>query len=315
VGEVDLRTKFKAGQQTRYIFEQNSKNAVKSLDGTGGAAETVQEQQQSERIGLLLKVVESGDAGATIQVVYESIKLTLKTGDDTMEFDSTKVKPAPKTTTPAKTPATPGKPGTQAPTSGDPMDPLQQFADKDPLELIVGPMVGTTVTVKTDKNGAITSVSGGEGLGGGLGGLGGMAGGGLLPSPSQMANWLVAGMGGKSSARVGETWTNSDALSGTPVGAFTMKTQHTLKSASAGWANLAFTGRVEPPSESSQPGDTGMSAGQVKSASYTGTYVWDTRAGALAEMNTTMSVVLDGGLLGAKSRLSADTTVKVKRQQ
>lgn len=315
VGEVDLRSKFRAGQQTRYVFEQTSKNQISSLDGT---TEMDQKQEQNNRIGLLLRVVESGDSGATIQVVYESIKVSIKSGDDVTEFDSTKAKPA------AKTPSA-AQPGTKQPAAPaakpDPdADPLKAIGEMDAggmLGLIVGPMVGSTITVKTDKNGAITSVSGGEGMGGGIGGMGmlGGAGGGLMPSPTQMANWLVTGMGGKSSAHVGETWTNTDAMNGTPVGAFTMKTTHTLKSASGGMANLAFQGRIEPPSESSTPGETGASAGQVKSAAYSGTYVWDTRSGGLANMDTTMSVVMDGGVMGAKGRLSADTAVRVRRQQ
>jgi hypothetical protein len=175
-------------------------------------------------------------------------------------------------------------------------------------------MVGTTITVKTDRNGGITSVSGGDGLGGAMGGLGLPGGGGLVPSPSQMANWLVAGIGGPGNrgfARVGESWTNSDSLSGTPVGAFAMKTTHTLKSAGGGAANLAFVGHIEPPSEGGQPD---ASAGQVKSAAYSGAYVWDTGAGALRDMTSTMSVTLDGGVMGAKARMSSDTRVHVRRE-
>ncbi len=301
LGDVDLRPKFRAGQQTRYVFEQTSKNQVSSLDG---GAETDQKQEQNNRIGLVVKVVESGEAGATVQVVYESIKVSIKSGDEVMEFDSQKIAKKPAAAPPA------GRPDADA-------DPLGAIGDLDAggmLGLIVGPMVGTTITVKTDHNGAITSVSGGESLGGGLGGLGG-AGAGLVPSPRPVANWLGVGVGGKSSARVGETWTSTDAMNGTPVGAFTMKTTHTLRSASGGMANLAFQGRIEPPSESSAPGDAGASAGQVKSAAYSGTYVWDTRGGALANMDTRMSVVLDGGVMGARARISADTTVRVRRQQ
>jgi hypothetical protein len=333
---VDLRAKFRAGQTIKYVFDQTSKNQVKSLDA--GDTSMDQDQEQTQRIGLSLKVVDSGDAGATIQVVYESIKVTLKTPDGLAEYDSAKAKSTPSPSAqkpgtpaspgrPAKSPAmsptkpgAPAKPGTPAPAAADPTDPLKQFADLDMngmLGGIVGPMVGTTITVKTDKAGAITSVSGGETLGGNLGGLGSLAGAGLVPNPSQLANWLVSGLGGPGNqgyARVGETWTDNDALSGTPVGAFRMTTKHTLKSAAGGSANVTFVGHIEPASEASQPGGAGSSAGQVQKAAYNGSYVWDTRGGSLAEMNTAMSVTLDGGVMGAKARMSSDTKVHVKRQ-
>ncbi len=321
-GQVDLRPKFKTGQQTRYSFDQTAKNTIKTDDPDDAAA---QEQLQTEHITLLLKVVESGDAGSTIQVVYESIKVRLMTDDGPAEYDSTK--PAAKKPAPAQAPApspsrTPSRPGTPATTPtttpakpAPNLDPLKQIADMDAsgmLAQMVGPMVGATITVKTDNSGAITSVSGGESLGGALPGLGGM-GGSLVPSPTAVANWLVAGLGGpgnKGVAHVGETWTNKDALSGTPVGSFNMNTKHTLKSASNGTANLSFVGGIEPASQGTTPG--GLA--QVQSAAYTGTYAWDTRAGSLVEMNTDMRVVLEGGLMGAKSRLSSQTQVKVRRQ-
>ena len=321
-GEVDLRPKFKTGQQTRYSFDQTAKSSVKSDDADDA---TAQEQMQTEHITLLLNVVESGSAGSTIQVVYESIKVRLTTPDGPAEYDSTKPatkKPAPvqaPATSPSRTPNRPVAPTTPPPTTptkpSPNLDPLKQIADMDTsgmLGLIVGPMVGATITVKTDNSGAITSVSGGESLGGAIPGLGGM-GAALVPSPTAVANWLVAGLGGpgnKGVAHVGETWTNNDALSGTPVGSFNMNTKHTLKSMSNGTANLSFIGGIEPASQGTTPG--GLA--QVQSAAYTGTYAWDTRAGSLAEMNTEMRVVLEGGLMGAKSRMSSQTQVKVRRQ-
>ena len=262
-----------------------------------------QDQKQTERIGLTFKVVQAGDEGATIQVVYDSIKVSLTTPDGVAEYDSAKPalkKPTP-TSTPVTTPSGPRttRPGTKSPpTPAQPApasaDPLKDIADMDMngmLGQIVGPMVGTIITVKTDRAGAITSVSGGDALGGGLGGLGGLGAAGVVPNPSAVANWLVAGMGGKTSARIGETWTNNDSLAGTPVGSLAMKTTHTLKSASGGVANVSFVGGIEPSSESPQ---TPGGLAQVQSASYTGTYGWDTTTGSLRDMTTDIRVSLDG---------------------
>jgi hypothetical protein len=327
-GQVDLRPKFKTGQQIKYTFEQTAKSAVKSQDPSDNTLD--QEQRQNQRIGLSLRVVQSGDEGATIQVVYESIKMTLTTPDGVAEYDSTKptTKNAPKpsgtqpatkpvparqpTKPVAPTPPTPPTPAQPAPPP--PSDPLKEIADMDMngmLGLIVGPMVGTTITVKTDSSGSITSVTGGESLGGSMGGMGGS----MMPNPGAMANWLVAGLGGpgnKGFARVGETWTNTDGLSGTPVGAFKMTTRHTLKSASGGLASVSFSGGIEPSTEGTQPGGGGI--GQVQSASYAGTYGWDTSSGSLRDMATDMRVTLDGGLMGSKMRMRSETQVKVHRQ-
>jgi hypothetical protein len=229
-GTIDLRPKFRTGQQIRYIFDQTAKNTVKSQDPNDTTLD--QDQKQAQRLGLVMKVVQAGDEGATIQVVYESIKVTLDTPDGIAEYDSTKPKakpvgappsPKPPATRPTPLPKSPAAPPPSAPGT----DPIQELADLDmnaSLALIVGPMVGTTITVKTDRAGAITSVSGGDALGGGIGGIGGAGGlggmgGSLVPSPSAVANWLVAGLGGPGNrgfARVGETWTNNDALTGTP---------------------------------------------------------------------------------------------------
>lgn len=339
-GQIDLRPKFRAGQTIRYVFEQNALNQIKPVDSGGGEEAT--EQKQSNRIGLVMKVIESGEQGATIQVVYETIKVSLDSNGEKAEFDSTKPKPAalaPKTTQPKPAPGRPAPPGSpsKTPTQTDPdempgiPDALKRMADLDMsgiLTQMVGPMVGTTITVKTDAKGAITSVTGGEGLSGGMGGMGGLGGmmggggggGGLLPSPTQMANWLVAGIGGPGNsgfARVGETWTNNDTLSGTPVGAFRMVTTHTLRSVSAGMANVGFVGRVEAPSENGEPGGGGGGGGglaQVQNAAYSGTYAWDTRAGALSEMGTDMKVSMDAGMGGSKMRMTSQSQVKVKRQ-
>jgi hypothetical protein len=301
-GAIDLRPKFRTGQQIKYVFDQTAKSTVKSQDPNDTTLD--QDQKQSQRLGLVMNVVQAGDEGATIQVVYESIKVSLTTPDGVAEYDSTKpatkptgAKPTggqPAAKQPPARPGVPTKPPATTPTPSS--DPLKDIGDLDMsgmLGLIVGPMVGATVTVKTDRTGAITSVSGGDALGGSMGGLG--------------------GPGNKGYARVGETWANNDALSGTPVGAMSMKTTHTLKSASGGSASIAFVGGIEPASQGAAPGGGGA-IGQVQSASYKGSYVWDTRAGALADMATDMHVVLDAAAAGTKARMTSDTQVKVHRQ-
>lgn len=338
-GTVDLRPRFTKGQELRYVLEQDSLNKLKSAGGGGlEDAGVGGDQKLNQRLVLVMRVVDSAEAGATIQVVYESIRVRMTTPQGSGEFDSARPAGAPKApATSPLSPAPPGRPG--VPTPAKPGKPTRPTAPADPddplanppklptglptgvpggpgaggdldeaLAQMVGPMVGQTVTVKTDHNGVITGVSGGEGLGGG-GGLGGM-GATLVPPPSAIANWLVAGAAGsKGSARVGETWTNNDSLAGTPVGSFRMVTQHTLQSAFGGLANARFSGHIEKASEGGP-----MGLAQVKDSRYSGTYAWDTRAGALKEMSTDLSVAMDANLGGTPAEMTAQSRLRVTRQ-
>lgn len=329
-GLVDLRPKFKKGQEIRYVLEQNSRNQVRGPDPKDETFN--QDQKLTQRIGLVMRVVEAGDEGATIQVVYDSIKITMDTGDDSATFDSSAPKTKPSATPsqppPGTTPTSPSKtqpgqrpaspsPGTTTPEKDTAPAPglpgLDGLADLDlsgMLARIIGPMVGTVVTVKTDAKGAITSVTGGDALGGGLGGLGGM-GGALVPNPTQTANWVVSGMaGGSGLVRVGQSWTNSDALAGTPVGAFRMSTTHTLQSHAGGNASVMFKGNIMPGSES--PATTG--GVQIQGAAYGGNYQWDTRAGSLRELSTDMRVEMAGGASLMNLKMKSETQMKVRRQ-
>lgn len=246
-GPVDLRPKFRPGTEVRYAFQQRSASVFTPTDDP----KAKQDQKMDQSIGLLMRVTEASDQGATLQIVYESVRIKLVTPDDKGEFDSTRPespKPAPGQT--GKPPA-PGKSSPPAPPVPDRAFPAIPGLPDDMsldsmLKMIAGPSVGTIITVKTDASGQITSVSGGESLGGGalagLGGLGGGLGGAMMPHPSQMANWLVASIGGRPSARVGESWTNSDKLAGSPVGSFDMNTTHTLRSHNGSVASIAFAG-------------------------------------------------------------------------
>jgi hypothetical protein len=345
-GMVDLRPRFTKGQELRYVLEQDAVNSLKTAGKPAQDAEPIdQDQKLTQRIGLVMRVVDSGPEGSTLQVVYDSIRVRMVTPEGTAEFDSAKGRAttpaspssptatpggptpggrapatspgsrplgpgsAPRTTPPPAAPAKPGLPGTPAPTPpsrADAPDPDMS----DLLAQIVGPMVGQTVTVKVDPAGNVTSVSGGEGLGGGLPGLGG-AGGSMMPAPSSVANWLVGGVSGtKGQARVGESWTDSSSLAGTPIGGFRMTTTSTLQSANGGVASVRFTGHLEGASENGGP----LGPVQMKDSGYSGTYQWDTRAGALRELTSDLNVAMDASLAGTAAEMRSRTRMKVTRQ-
>lgn len=336
-GVVDLRPKFKAGQQLRYVMDMDSRGVVKS----GEDKDMDQTQSSQQKIVLVMKVKQAGDDGATIGIVYESIKMTMDTPDGKADYDSSKATSKNKTPGKGTTPGT-GKPSQTKPTGANPGKgrggttnpsnpaspatsapgglpagmPSADASMDDMLAQILGPMVGQEMEVKTDRDGKIISVSGGVSPMAGLGSLGGGLGGGVgAMDPKATAGWLVSGLksGNNGTARVGESWTNDDELGNTPVGAFRMKTTHTLRSASGSTATVGFTGQAEPGSESSLlPGMGGMA--QLRSSKYGGTYQWDTKEGALREMDTQMSVVMDAKIGESSMSMTNDTRVKVKRQ-
>lgn len=320
-GLIDLRPKFRAGQTIRYVFQQTALNKVRGPDKDDDTLNT--DSELSQRIALVMRTTRADRDGSTIELVYESVRVTYKAGDEEAVFDSSKPKtaptPAPGTTppakpapsAPAKSPSAPAQPGT--PPEPAPIDPLAALDLDAMLETMLRPMVGSKVTVDLDASGAITNVSGGQAPGGALGPTGalpGLGGAGFLPDPKQLADWLVNGAAGSTGmVRVGQTWANADALGNTPVGPMRMRTTHTLRSALNGVAQVSFTGGIEGGGS-----DAGAPMGvQLKDAGYTGTYQWDTREGALAGMQADMRVDMQGGANLLNLRMNSQTQVRVSR--
>lgn len=327
---VNLRPKFHVGRDTRYQFDLNSANKLKStitpeIDG---------DQTLTQSIGLKLHTVEVTEDGATVELIYENVKATLETADFRAAFDSSKPassrgqQPAttqPGTTRPGRTntPASGSKPNRTKGTGSDPdMDSL--------LAQIMQPMVGTKLTMKVDKDGNITSVSGGDSLAGGgggleglLGGLGGSGLGGLggiggigVPTAGKGGggpmSWVITGPAQKPVVHVGESWTNNDSLSGTPVGGFSMVTKHTCRSANGTSASFVFSGRADAKSLGDSPAILGGFA--LKESSYGGTYIWDTARGELREMSSTLNTRIEQSAEnGGSTQMSAETRMNVRR--
>lgn len=289
--QVDLRPRYVSGQQVRYTMETVSRSELKcdevpEMDG---------KQSMGQTICLTLKVVEAGSDGATLQLIYDTVKVKFESEDGAAEFDS----------------AAPVRPASKRP--------AQPQADPEMskmLESLVRGMVGAKIEIKTDAAGNIVSVSGDGGIssaarsfmqsaGQNIPGLPG-----VLPSGGEMAKWLVRGTHNTGLASVGESWTNEDSLGGTPLGDFKMTTRHTLQSHAAGIAKVAFTGRAEAGSAAGAPSALGF---QLKGCSHDGSYDWDTARGMLARMDADMKVSLEGALTGMNIKHESVNTVKVRR--
>lgn len=111
---VDLRPRFTKGQELRYVM------VIESRQGDGPADERSTSRQE---IGLLLRCTSADpEKGATLQLVYESLKASIRTGVVDTEFDSTK-------------PANPD----------------------DPYDQALRSVVGLSVPVTLDRDGNVTS--------------------------------------------------------------------------------------------------------------------------------------------------------------
>jgi hypothetical protein len=153
--EVDLRPKFIVGQSTRYRMEMTNSSepvahvAQRPAKPPATAPKPVDHSQSpsdksSSKIEYTfsLKPQSVGpDREATVNLVFEAVKMSTTNKDGTVEFDSTK----------------PGK-------------------DDDLVAGLLKPLVGSTLTLKIDQGGNITGITGGEafsGLGQFVGGGGG----------------------------------------------------------------------------------------------------------------------------------------------
>jgi hypothetical protein len=333
---VDLRPRFRVGESMRYVMQIDSRNRLAPVTPSRDPAQDADvsmDQGQSQRIGLKIDVTAAGEDGASLKVVFESIRLVMDMPGGKAVFDSTSPS---------------GGAGAGGAGSG-----AKAGVDKDMSELLgklMGPMVGTTLDVRTDASGAITSVSGGDALTGagafaellkgltqGLG-AGGAAGAGMpaipglpaglpglgsTPGLSPGGNWLTGSSGGPGLRRVGESWTFTDNLGATPAGPLMMVTTHTLRSHAGGVATVTFRGQA---AGNASPGSSGGGGGggggggagtpraAAQDARYSGQFQWDTRAGGLRELTSEMTSTSTGTVGDRPVRMSAQTNISVRRQ-
>lgn len=200
--EVDLRPKFRTGQQLRYTMEMtnSSKPTKKGQPSMASKAE----------FGLSVKTKSMGaDGGATVDLVFDRVKISTETPEEKFEFDSSK------------------------PPKGE----------DDMIGLMLQPLVGSTLTLTVDSTGNISAVNGGEAFAA----LGQFVAGGR--DANKLFGPIFTVKKGTGMARVGESWENEDTMDNALLGRFSMKTRHVLRSAVAGEAKVDMSGQIRPASE------------------------------------------------------------------
>lgn len=330
--QVDLRPKFRQGQEIRYTMQIDSTNDVTS----DLLPELDDKQVMRQQLTLLLRVVEAGSDGATVQLVYERVKVDIESEYLTASYDSAqpnaagskgspgqrdkdkrdqrdsrrkreRSKPQPKPDPNAS--PNPPAPGALPSLDGGVLD----MTDDELLALAMHGIAGTVVTIDLDANGNVVKVSGADSLslgGAGMGGLGGPCG--LTPiGGGAGGSWMIASPGQSGFANVGQTWTTTSTLAGTPLGTFEMITRYTLRSAAGGRATIGISGGIDAASNASRPG--GSTAAQVREARYSGQCIWDTSEGCLSELTTSQSAIIEGAGLGVPMVMKSTTDTRVRR--
>lgn len=275
---VDLRPRWETGQQHRFRMELSSATSL-NLTGEKGGDD---KRSIKQDIAFRLRVVEARpEADSTIELIYDSIKVSMDTGEGKGSFDSTKSGGASK-----------------PPTEGE-----------KTLESLFKPLVGAKLTLLIDPAGNITSVTGGEAF------LPGEVTANLTQK-GEIAN-LLGGIfsprKGTGRASVGETWENEDVIESPLIGRVRMSTRHTLKSASAREALVSIDGTIRTDSEAPE------APYSIRDGVYKGSYAWGLSEGMLRRMESTQAYKVQGDLGGLGSGgaepviMTNDVTLKVTR--
>jgi len=193
--KVDLRPKFTKGQEVRYSIK---------LDSRDTGSESGKQSSDQEFVILLRCTDTDPESGASLDLVYERVRMKVNNGLMNIDFDSSK---------PAK--------------------------DEDPIDAALRSLVGLTLPVKMDPDGNITSVGGGLGeLAGAMGGE--FSGADVVKN---IFGPITTDKKSPGKAAVGETWTTEDTMGG-GMGQMRITMNHTLASHSGGKAIINTSGKV-----------------------------------------------------------------------
>ncbi len=281
--KVNLRPKWEKGAMHRFRMDLASTNSL-SLTGDGApAGEGVEQHVLNQDVRFTLKVVDAPpEADATVELTYESFKVSMDSPMGKGEFDSTKGG---------------GKGGAKPKDGGE-------VLDGGSITDLYKPLVGTKLTLVIDPEGNIKSVRGGETLT-----RAEMTA--PLTQQGEMARLfgpIFSPTKGGGLVSVGESWENVDLIDSGLIGRFKMTTKHTVRSATQHEAVVAIDGRIETDSEAA-PG-----AYAVRDGTYAGTYAWGLPEGMLRRMETSKSFRIEAGGDDPVS-IASRVTMKVTREE
>lgn len=276
--EIDLRPKFEKGQEIRYEMRTDSidesafsAGLMEALDDAGARRDVSRPTRTRtlQRMGLLLRVVDvEPEVGATVEMVVESVAVTLESNDVSTTYDSKK---------PPKEPRNSAR------------EPSEEEMEIRAIRTAVDLMVGSKATFKIDSTGKITSLSLPSSLD--QTALPAVLGSARPSDTSAQAsnvgvpfNQIISHGHPTGIVRLREDWTNSDMISSIGVA---LRTHHKLRSATSKAASVDIVGVLTPQSENAK----------VLDADYEGSYTWDTEQGQLIKMDLKANVRIDFSLM------------------
>ena len=236
---TDLRTRFLPGMQVRYRW------TFENIDNVAIGPSPAIDRSRRIEMGLLLRVPAQPAPDHDVELVYESMKTTVRSQTGEMEFDSS---------------VPPEKDG------------------ENPLAHGYRPLLGITLKIKLDKTGQIASITGGEML---LQGpprsrqtreL-------FLEKDSVQRTFGTLFSSGLNEAQapLAARWTSTDKYAFSQKAIVYLSNTHTLRAIAPGTATIQIRGTVQP-----QPEGTPTAAAiQKQEGQANGQIIWNTKAGLL----------------------------------
>lgn len=273
--EIDLRPRFEKGQEIRYEMRTNATDEsgftprlLEALDSAERPSRPSRTHTQ-QTMRLLLRVLESDpESGSTLEMIIESVSVTIESSDGRVAYDSA---------------APPKRP---PPTTREPTEEEMQVRA---LQAAVDLMVGSKVTIRMDPTGTVTALNIPASLdqtavpavlsGTPAGSAPSHASTVGVPLDQIVSHGHPTGL-----VKRGEEWTNKDIISGLGV---SLRTHHKLRSSTAKSASVDIAGVLTPESERAQ----------ILQADYEGAYTWDTERGQLLKMDLRANVQIDTGIM------------------
>lgn len=271
---VTIKPKFEKGQEYRFRVQVDRTDTNKLMNAPAPAsAEPGTEEQKPQPIAVtsraaldteqVLRVVETAEAGATLELEIASIKANVEIPAGKFAYDSTKP---------------------------------EDDKDRDNIALqTYKPIVGVKFTLKTDADGAVTDITGNSEYQG----LGSMAAYLQLLTGTEnlrsRLNMMLVARRGDGVAKIGDTWSNVETTPFRQINAnFEVLMNSTLRSVADGTASVDTTGgmRFLPINPD------GKMEWSIKDPSLLASAVWSTTDGIVKTLTVDQSFQLKGSAMG-----------------
>lgn len=270
---ITLKPAFKKGDTHKFTWHVERSSTFDAMQQTGTDKSVID-------AGITLQVAESTDAGHSLEVTIDSIKIDHQAGEIKLAWDST-----------------------------------QPEDDKDrdnEAFLAFKPLIGMKLTLNTDKNGVITSVSGEPAVPQGRR-LVEVARQFFITPEYLMFRWNTVLNARRDGGEIksGESWSQTDTFVAPQVGKFDHILTHSLKSVTDGAAVIDTVGTMKiSPAKEGAP-----MAFELKDTNILATSQWPLADGMSRTLEMQRSFTLDGSAQGMPVKRKVDEKLTVTRVQ